>query len=168
MPTSSPIVAGEFRLEGDDGMSSGGVPSIMDSRNTIEIEDPDFMFADDGEIIQFSPRRSVDRTTARTPGATMSSDARTSAWAPKEHMKGHRAGNQVSFTALFHIFSHRDTSHWSCGLASLPLPGLRIQRRTTSLLPPEPTRAHEDVLVCLVFCTSSLSESPVPSHNFRF
>ncbi|CAN9439611.1 unnamed protein product [Alternaria alternata] len=94
LPTSSPIVAGEFRLEGDDGMSSGGVPSIMDSRNTIEIEDPDFMFADDGEIIQFSPRRSVDRTTARTPGATMSSDARTSAWAPKEHMKGHRAGNQ--------------------------------------------------------------------------
>ena len=98
----------------------------------------------------------------------MSSDARTSAWAPKEHMKGHRAGNQVSFTALFHIFSHRDTSHWSCGLASLPLPGLRIQRRTTSLLLPEPTRAHEDVLVCLVVCTSSLSEFPLPSHNFRF
>ncbi|KAH8627852.1 hypothetical protein IG631_17620 [Alternaria alternata] len=75
-------------------MSSGGVPSVMDSRNTIEIEDPDFMFADDGEIIQFSPRRSLDRTTARTPDATMSSDARTSAWAPKEHTKGHRAGNQ--------------------------------------------------------------------------
>ncbi|KAL1792695.1 hypothetical protein ACET3X_009202 [Alternaria dauci] len=94
LPTSSPVVAGEFRLEGYDRVNSDGVPSAMYSRNTMEIEDPDFMFADDGEIIQFSPRRSVARTPARSPGVTMFGDAGASARALKEHVEGQQASNQ--------------------------------------------------------------------------
>ncbi|KAG9185180.1 hypothetical protein G6011_07724 [Alternaria panax] len=90
LPTSSPVAAGEFSLEGDDGVSSAGGPS----GNTIEIEDPDFMFADDGEIVQLSPRRSVARTPARTSGATMFADAGASAQVWKGHDDGQRSGNQ--------------------------------------------------------------------------
>ncbi|KAI4910896.1 hypothetical protein J4E90_007153 [Alternaria incomplexa] len=94
LPTSSPVMAAEFRLEGDDGVGSVGGPSVMGAGDTIQLEDPDFMIADDGEIIQLPPRRKIPSTPARTAGAKMSSDAGASARVRKEHEDGQQVGDQ--------------------------------------------------------------------------
>jgi len=112
-------MAAEFRLEGDDGVGSVGGPSVMGAGDTIQLEDPDFMIADDGEIIQLPPRRKIPSTPARTAGAKMSSDAGASARVRKEHEDGQQVGDQVSFAAFSHVFLHCNTSPLSCGEASL-------------------------------------------------
>jgi len=97
-------MAAEFRLEGDDGVGSVGGPSVMGAGDTIQLEDPDFMIADDGEIIQLPPRRKMPSTPARTAGAKMSSDAGASARVRKEHEDGQQAGDQVSFATFLTSF----------------------------------------------------------------
>jgi hypothetical protein len=143
LPTSSPVAAGSFRLEGDDVADSVGAPSGMSGAGDIaEIEDPDFMFGDNGEVIQFSAQRSVARTPIRIPGGTMSGDVKASVRVRKEHEEGLQAGNQVSSTAFSHVFLHRNIRHWSCGLASLPLLELRDMARHSLTAV---TQAHSDV-----------------------
>jgi len=93
---------------------------MLGAGDTIEIEDPDFMFGDDGEIIQLSPRPAVVKTPATPAGAPMSGDAGTSARVRAEHEEGRRARDQVSFTALSHVFLHRNFSSQSHGLVTLP------------------------------------------------
>ena len=127
-------MAAEFRLEGDDGVGSVGGPSVMGAGDTIQLEDPDFMIADDGEIIQLPPRRKVPSTPARTAGAKMSSDAGASARVRKEHEDGQQVVDQVSFTAFSHVFLHCNISHPSCGEACFPHLTLRTWRRTLSPL----------------------------------
>ena len=119
LPTSSPVMAAEFRLEGDDGVGSVGGPSVMGAGDTIQLEDPDFMIADDGEIIQLPPRQKMPSTRARTAGAKMSSDAGASARVRKDHEEGQQAGDQVSFATFSHVFLHCDISLQSYGEASL-------------------------------------------------
>jgi hypothetical protein len=120
LPTSSPVMAAEFRLEGDDGVGSvGGRSTMLGAGETLELEDPDFMIGDSGEIIPFTPRRKVPRTPARTAGATMSGDAGASTRVRKEHEEGQQAGSQVSFAAFSHVFSHCNISPQSCGQTSL-------------------------------------------------
>jgi hypothetical protein len=120
LPTSSPVMAAEFRLEGDDGVGSvGGRSTMLGAGETLELEDPDFMIGDSGEIIPFTPRRKVPRTPARTVGATMSGDAGASTRVRKEHEEGQQAGSQVSFAAFSHVFSHCNISPQSCGQTSL-------------------------------------------------
>lgn len=104
LPTSSPVMVAEFRLEGDDGVGSVGGPSVMGAGDIIQLEEPDFMIADDGEIIQLPPRRKMPSTPARTAGAKMSSDAGASARVRKEHEEGQQAGDQVSFAAFSTCF----------------------------------------------------------------
>jgi meiotic recombination protein REC8 len=111
LPTSSPVLVGEFRLEGDDGAGSVGGPSVMlGAGDTVEIEDPGFMFGDDGEIIQFSPRRALARTPAKITGVIMSGDVGANVRAQKEPEKRRQVANQVSFAAFFHIILHCDIS----------------------------------------------------------
>ena len=112
-------MAAEFRLEGDDGVGSVGGPSVMGAHDTIQLEDPDFMIADDGEIIQLPPRRKIPSTPARTAGAKMSSDAGASARVRKVHEDGQQVGDQVSFAAVSHVFLHHNFSSNSCGEALL-------------------------------------------------
>jgi hypothetical protein len=93
---------------------------MLGAGDTVEIEDPGFTFGDDGEIIQFSPRRELARTPAKIAGATMSADVGANVRAQKEHEERRQVANQVSFAAFFHIILHCDISCWSCGLTSLP------------------------------------------------
>jgi len=115
-------MAAEFRLEGDDGVGSVGGPSVMGAGDAIQLEDPDFMIADDGEIIQLPPRRKMPSTPARTAGAKMSSDAGASARVRKEHEDGQQVGDQVSFATFPHVFLRCNTSpqfHAEASLLSL-------------------------------------------------
>lgn len=80
----------------------------------VDIEDPDFMFGDDGEIIQFSPSHRSMKTPTRSAGAMVSGDAGASARVRREHEEGRRAVSQVSYTALFHLFLHCDFGYLFC------------------------------------------------------
>jgi len=127
-------MAAEFRLEGDDGVGSVGGPSVMGAGDTIQLEDPDFMIADDGEIIQLPPRQNMPSTPARTAGAKMSSDAGASARVRREHNDGQQVGDQVSFAAFSHVFLHHSFGSKSCSealLLSLEAPGMAKHDLTT-------------------------------------
>ncbi|KNG44952.1 ubiquitin c-terminal hydrolase [Stemphylium lycopersici] len=96
LPTSSPVAPGEFRLEGHNGPGSVGRPSgMLGAGETIEIEDVDFMFGDDGEIIELSPRPATLKTPATPAGAPMSGDAGASMRVRAEHEEGRRAGHRL-------------------------------------------------------------------------
>ncbi|EDU48244.1 conserved hypothetical protein [Pyrenophora tritici-repentis Pt-1C-BFP] len=92
--SSSPGLPAEFRLEGENEL--GGLGGVLgDEDNMVEIEDPDFMFGDDGNIIHLSPgRRSAARTPVRAVGAEVSGDAEMSARVRREHGEGRQAVGQ--------------------------------------------------------------------------
>ncbi|CAA9960214.1 Rad21 Rec8 N domain containing protein [Pyrenophora teres f. maculata] len=95
LPTSSPGLPGQFRLEGDDELGGLGGPSAMlGDDDMVEIEDPDFMFGDDGEIVHLSPGRRSARTPVRSAGTPVSGDAGTSARVRREHKEGRQAIGQ--------------------------------------------------------------------------
>ncbi|EUC50527.1 hypothetical protein COCMIDRAFT_82101 [Bipolaris oryzae ATCC 44560] len=76
LPPSSPVTSGGFGLEGDYGIGSIGQHSAMlGAGDTIEIEDPDFEFGDDGEIIHLSPGAVSLRTLATPARAPRSGNA---------------------------------------------------------------------------------------------
>ncbi|KAF1834560.1 hypothetical protein BDW02DRAFT_498102 [Decorospora gaudefroyi] len=96
LPSSSPGMPGEFKLEGDSGVGSVGDPSgMLDAGDMLEIEDPDFMFGDDGEIIQLPQASASTRTPGGPAGLTMSGDAGASARVRREHEAGRQAGAQL-------------------------------------------------------------------------
>jgi meiotic recombination protein REC8 len=96
---------GEFRLEGDNGLGSVDRASgMLGAGDMVEIEDPDFMFGDNGEIIDVPRGSAAAGTPAGPAGAAMSGDAGASARVRREHEEGRQAGAQVSFTALSHVF----------------------------------------------------------------
>jgi hypothetical protein len=96
---------GEFRLEGDNGLGSVDRPSdMLGAGDMVEIEDPDFMFGENGEIIDVPQGSAAARTPAAPAGAAMSGDARASARVRREHEEGRQAGIQVNFTASSHVF----------------------------------------------------------------
>jgi hypothetical protein len=124
---------GEFRLEGDNGPGSVDRASgMLGAGDMVEIEDPDFMFNDNGEIIDVPQGSAAAGTPAGPAGAAMSGDAEASARVRREHEEGRQAGAQVSFTALSHVFLHCYLSPRSCDLALRILLKLQSWQRTTS------------------------------------
>ncbi|KZM18792.1 R8 protein [Ascochyta rabiei] len=86
LPSSSPNRPGHYRLENDDGR-----PNVDD---ILQLDEPDFTFGEDGNIIQFTPSQPALATPA-VAGATMHSDAGASARVRWEHEEGQQAGDQV-------------------------------------------------------------------------
>ena len=106
---------GTFRLEGDNGLGSVDRPSgMLGAGDMVELEDPDFAFGDDGELIDVPRGNAAVGTPARPAGAAMSGDAAASARVRREHEEGRQAGGQVSSTALSHVFLYCDLSPRSC------------------------------------------------------
>ncbi|KAH7561926.1 hypothetical protein BM1_03030 [Bipolaris maydis] len=96
LPTSSPVTPGGFRLDGDYGTGSIDQPSAMlGAGETFEIEDPDFEFGDDGEIIQLPPGTVSLRTPATPSRASRSEDALHSDKVRKELDPEHRVLDQL-------------------------------------------------------------------------
>ncbi|ORY18856.1 Rec8 like protein-domain-containing protein [Clohesyomyces aquaticus] len=99
IPSSSSRGAGGFALAGDDG----GVSSMMgDHSGMLEeegivplLDDPDFGFDADGNLIEFTPGQPVPGTPAVAGGATVTSDAGASARVRREHEEGQRAGVEL-------------------------------------------------------------------------
>lgn len=125
LPSSSPSVPGGLRFKGDNGPGSvGGASDMFGAGNILDLDEPDFTFDDDGDIIDFGDRDTEPKTPGVRGGATMSGDAGASARVRREHEEGRSAGVQVSFTVVSHQFLHRDLSSLSrClgWLASLAL-----------------------------------------------
>lgn len=99
---------------------------MLGAGETFEIEDPDFEFGDDGEIIQLPPGTVSLRTPATPSRASRSEDALHSDKVRKELDPEHRVLDQVSYAMLLHIsmdysFSHLFHLNCFCGfLTSLP------------------------------------------------
>ncbi|KAJ4320790.1 R8 protein [Neodidymelliopsis sp. IMI 364377] len=93
LPSSSPIQPNAFRLEADDGaQGDAGVPNID---NLLQLDEPDFTFGEDGDLIEFSLGKSAPMTPQIVEGAPMHSDAAASARVRKEHEDGQQGGDQV-------------------------------------------------------------------------
>jgi hypothetical protein len=129
----------EFRLGGDTGLGSvDRLSGMQGAVDMVEIEDPDFTFNDDGEIIDM-PRGSVAILTPAGPaGIAMSGDAGASARVRREHEEGRQAGAQVSFTAFSHVILRCDFSTWSYDLALSISLKLQSWRRMISPSPRSP------------------------------
>jgi meiotic recombination protein REC8 len=114
LPTSSPVVPGGFRLESDSRAGSVSQPSgMLGVGDTIEIEDPDFMFGDDGEIIQLSPGTVSLRTPATPARATMLSNVGQSDRVRRYLEQEHHNHDQVSFALFSLICAQCIYGHWS-------------------------------------------------------
>lgn len=102
LPTSSPVMQSRFRLEGDYATSMVGQNSdMLGAGDTIEIGDPDFMFGDDGEIIQLSPG-TASRGIAR---ANTSCGTGRSTRLKTEVEEELNASGQVSLLHVFTVIS---------------------------------------------------------------
>ncbi|KAF9698437.1 hypothetical protein EKO04_003770 [Ascochyta lentis] len=86
LPSSSPNRPGQFMIEGDDG-----VPGVDD---ILQLDEPDFTFGEDGNLIVFTPRQPAPATPA-VAGAPMHSDAGASARVRREHEEGQQGGDQA-------------------------------------------------------------------------
>jgi meiotic recombination protein REC8 len=130
---------GEFRLEGDNGLGSVDRPSgMLGAGDMIEIEDPDFMFGDNGELIDIPRGSAAAETPAGPAGVAMSGDAAASVRVRREHEEGRQAGFQVSFTRFSHVFLHCPFDTWSyecCGFASLELQSMATHDLTCLMKP---------------------------------
>ncbi|KAH9864959.1 hypothetical protein IAQ61_008905 [Plenodomus lingam] len=92
-PSSSPSQHAEFQFEGDNVPGSIGRPStIFGAGEAPDLDEPDFTFGDDGNIIQLGDNDIVPRT----PGISMmQSDAGASARLRREHEEGRQTGLQI-------------------------------------------------------------------------
>ena len=105
LPSSSPDMPGEFRVKGDNEFGSvGGRGDTLGAGDMLEMLEPDFMFGDDGDIIELPAGNALARTPRVSGGARMPTDAGASARVRREHEEGLNAGAQVSFAVLSHIF----------------------------------------------------------------
>ena len=107
LPSSSPDRPAGGALEGDDG--GQGNQDMQDIDNILQLDDPDFAFGEDGDIIELTPgsRAPVAPATPVAVGrATMHSDAGASSQVRREHAEGQQRGEQVSFgRSLTHLTS---------------------------------------------------------------
>ena len=95
---------------------------MLGAGDVLEALEPDFTFGDDGDIIDLTTENAVARTPGVPGGATMHSDAGASARVRREHEEGRRGDAQVSFTAISHVFWHRDLTSSSCAFDRLTSP----------------------------------------------
>lgn len=85
-------------MEGDNGGQDN-----IDLDHLLDLEEPDFVFGEDGDIIELTPGQRAPEIPAAAPatsGAPMHSDAGASARVRQEHEEGQQRGAQVSFTAV--------------------------------------------------------------------
>jgi hypothetical protein len=102
LPSSSPGQLGGFQLLGDDGQA--GPSGLLCVDDIIQLEEPDFTFDNDGNLVEGPPSKAAPGTPAAHRGAGMHSDVGASARVRREHEEGHVGGVQVSFTAVSYIF----------------------------------------------------------------
>lgn len=96
LPSSSPSQHAEFELEGDNIPGNIGRPRDMfGTRPVPDLDEPDFTFGDDGNIIQLGDDGFIPRTPGVHGGSTMHSDAGASARVRREHEEGRQAGVQI-------------------------------------------------------------------------
>ncbi|KAG9205311.1 hypothetical protein G6514_008890 [Epicoccum nigrum] len=97
LPSSSPDRPAGGALEGDD--VGQGDQDMQDIDNILQLDDPDFAFGEDGDIIELSPgsRAPVAPATPVAAGRkTMHSDASASSQVRREHAEGQQRGDQVT------------------------------------------------------------------------
>lgn len=119
----------------------------MDIDNMLNLEEPDFMFGEDGDIIEVTLGQRVSETPVATPatgGAPMHNDAGASARVRQEHEGGQQGGAQVSSAAISH-----------------PLCTASLFARHTSVLFVGPFCTHRAHTPCLTQ-GDGLSSSPQP------
>jgi meiotic recombination protein REC8 len=100
LPSSSPDRPAGGGLEGDNGGQDD-----IDLDHLLDLEEPEFVFGEDGDIIEFTPGQRAPETPAASPAggvALMHSDAGASARVRQEHGEGHQGGAQVSFSTISH------------------------------------------------------------------
>jgi meiotic recombination protein REC8 len=105
LPSSSPDRPAGVGLEGDN--VEQGNNDMLDIDNLLNLEEPDFVFGEDGDIIEFTPGQRAPETPAvavATGGVQMLSDAGASARVRQEHQERQQGGAQVSFAAASHLF----------------------------------------------------------------
>lgn len=101
LPTSSPALAGVFRVEGYNGPSSiGGLSGTIDVGDILEVPEPGFTFGDDGDMIDLALPNELPKTPGVSGQVMMASDAGASARVRQEHEEGRRMVTQVSLAAI--------------------------------------------------------------------
>ncbi|CAO2651005.1 Nn.00g093020.m01.CDS01 [Neocucurbitaria sp. VM-36] len=96
LPSSSPSMSGQFRLEGDNGPGSIGRPSgVLGAGDMLEVLEPDFTFGDDGDIIDLTAENARARTPGVSGGVTIHSDAGASERVRREHEEGRNVDAQL-------------------------------------------------------------------------
>jgi len=100
LPSSSPDRPAGGGLEGDNGGQDN-----IDLDHLLNLEEPDFVFGEDGDIIEFTPGQRAPETPAAataTGGAPMHSDAGASARVRQEHEERQQDAARVSSAAVSH------------------------------------------------------------------
>lgn len=103
LPSSSPDRPAGGGFEGDIGSQYSN--NMLDIDHLLSFEEPDFVFGEDGDIIESTAGRRAPETPAAAPtteGAPMHSDTVVSAWVRQEHEEGQHGGAQVRFAAISH------------------------------------------------------------------
>jgi meiotic recombination protein REC8 len=104
LPSSSSRDLGDFRLAGDNGLSSVGGSGLFVGEDLLEpLAEPDFGFDADGNFVDHA----AIPVTPNVYGETvMQSDAGASERVRQEHEVGQMADVEVSLTADFHCDLH--------------------------------------------------------------
>jgi hypothetical protein len=100
LPSSSPIRPAEFRVEGDNGPGTEIRSALFDAGDFMNLEEPDFMFSADGDLVQLTPAANRPSTPAMHSGTGASARVR------REHLEGLQGDAQVSLLRSL-------TFHWS-------------------------------------------------------
>lgn len=117
LPSSSPNRPGDFRLEG--GNDTQGDNVMMDVDNMLQLDEPDFTFGEDGDLIEFTPGQPAPATPANAGGMYMHSDAGASARVRQEHKEGQQGGDQVSLSSIILEVFFRFSTHLARSLPTL-------------------------------------------------
>ncbi|KAJ4381064.1 R8 protein [Didymella sp. IMI 355093] len=141
LPSSSPDRLAGVGLEGDN--VEQGNNDMLDIDNLLNLEELDFVFGEDGDIIEFTPGQRAPETpavAAATGGVQMLSDAGASVRVRQEHEEGQQAGAQVSHVLKALIGDHMDID--------LPVYGddLPEAEATSSAVEKQPSGHSEQVI----------------------
>lgn len=89
---------------------------MQDVENLLQLDEPDFTFGEDGDLIQFTPGQPLPATPTVTRGAQMHSDVGASARVRREHEEGQQGGDQVSLAMKFYFVLY---CTYTCALKAL-------------------------------------------------
>lgn len=126
LPSSSPNQPADFGFGNDNRARRDN--SVLNIDNLLQLDDPDFTFGEDGDLIEFTPSHPAPATPAVMRGAPMHSDAGASARVRLEHKEGQQAGAQVGFTPVSHLYQV------ACQLGQFPNYGNHSHHGCTNVL----------------------------------